>query len=253
MKILKTILGVMLTFGIGKEFVRVGKEYSDFYNPGILITMLLFLLGSAWLIGSGLSKEKIRFISLKYVMYFAVTFILFLLFVFLSLVNFKYEPEIVKVNGINVNIAEFMHGSKDIIPNKEERREYCICVVTKLTTDSAFAQKHKTEFESGNFANVITDLQKGTDSGKLDLLECMNHVAKMNWTPSFEKGMRLGLMTQFKDMHLYMTNDTSELCDCLINQYKKVPMNELNSSEFKTSEKKMRIDSMCYMQSRLDY
>lgn len=251
MKILKTILGILLTYGIGKEFVRVGKEYYNFFVPGIIICTLIFLLGCTWLIGSGISKNKLKFRSLIFVKYFAGTLSIFILFVFLCLTTFKYEPDIVKLNGINVNIAEFMHGSKNIFPDKTERREYCICVANKLTSDREFARKHKAEFESGDFANVINDLQISSSSNNLNLLECMNYVRKMNWTPEFEKGIRSKLMKQFLDNQLYFTNDTGKLCNCLIEQYKLVPMNELNSTEFMSSQKKMKIDSICYVNSLL--
>jgi len=161
------------------------------------------------------------------------------------MVTFKFEPEIVKVNGINVDIAEFMNRSKKIIPDDNQRRQYCVCVVTKLTADKDLAEEYQTEFESGKFSKVIMTVQSGPDAYKYDLQECMGSVSDIQWTPEFEMGLRAKLMKQLTDLQISSTNDLNKYWDCLVDEYKKIQINELISSDFPQSDNGIKIDSIC--------
>jgi hypothetical protein len=251
MKIFKIILGLLLTYSAGKEYVSASRQIFSFFDPGIMIAVLLMLLLCTWLIGSGVSKEKLRVKSWQYLKYFAVTLVIFILSAFIGLVTFKFEPEIVKVNGISVDIAEFMNGSKKIIPDENQRREYCICVVTKLTADKDVSEKYQTEFETGKFSKVIMAVQTGPDAFKYNLQECMGSVSDIQWTPEFEKGLRANLMKQLTDIQISSTNDINKYCDCLVDEYKKIPTKELTNSDFLLSENGIKIDSICNLKSKL--
>jgi len=250
MKIFKIILGLLLTYGAGKEYISASRQLFSFFDPGIIIAVLLMLLLSTWLIGSGISKEKLRILSWQYLKYFGATFVIFVLFAFIGMVTFKFEPEIVKVNGINVDIAEFMNGSKKIIPDDNQRRQYCVCVVTKLTADKDLAEKYQTEFESGKFSKVIMTVQSKPAAYKHDLQECMGSVSDIQWTPEFERGLRANLMKQLTYLQMSSTNDLNKYCDCLVDEYKKIQINELTSSDFPQSDNGIKIDSICSHKSK---
>jgi len=251
MKIFKIILGLLLTFGASNEYASASRQLLSFFDPGIIIAVCLMLLFSTWLIGSGISKEKLRITSWKYLKYFCATFVIFLLFAFISIVTFRFEPEIVTVNGINVDIAEFMNGSKKTIPDENQRRKYCVCVVTKLTADKDIAQKYRVEFERGKFSNVIMNILSGPDVHKYGLQECMGPISDIQWTEDFEKGLRANLTKQLTDLKISATNNLNEYCDCLVDEYKKIPISELTSPEFPRSQKAIKIDSVCYQKSKV--
>ncbi|NCU06034.1 MAG: hypothetical protein GXC73_18880 [Chitinophagaceae bacterium] len=251
MKIFKILLAVLLIYGAGNEYINASRQLLSFYDPGIIAAVLLMLILCAWLLGSGIAKQKIRLLSWPFLSYFAIAVALFVCFAFMSLVTFKMPADIVKVNGIDVNIAEFMNGSKRIVPDEKQRRAYCICVVTKLTADKELAEKHRREFETGKFSEVIINIQNNPDGDNYNLQECAGTIADVEWTPAFEQGARRTLMKQLTDLQKSSTNNLDIYCDCLINEYKKVPIAELTSDGFGISETGMKIDSLCDQQSKL--
>ena len=84
MKILKIILGFLLLLGAGKETVVAANQLGTFWDPGVIIGILLLLLLCTWLIGSGFSKERFRFKSVEFVKYFAICSLLFLFIAYIS-------------------------------------------------------------------------------------------------------------------------------------------------------------------------
>lgn len=246
----KIFLGFFFLYGIGKEYISASKELFTFFSPGIIIGVFMILVLCAWLIGSGLSKEKLQFKSFQFAKYYGLSFIVFLLMAFMSLLTYKTEPDIVRVNGIEVDIAEFMNGTKGIFPNSDQRREYCICVVSKLTQDKEFVEKHKNEFQSGKLSNVISNLQNDTSAYKYKLNECMNSISDLRWTPAFENGIRTNLTKQLTQMDISKTNDVIKYCDCLVEEYKKIDIKDLTKSGFYESSKCLTIDSICNLKSK---
>lgn len=247
---LKFIVGLLLLYGIGAEYINASKQLFTFLDPGIISVSLLMIALCAWLIGSGLSKEKLKIKSFAFLKYFGLSFLIFLLIAFFSLSTYKPDPQIIKVNGIEVDIAEFMNGSKRIIPDEKQRKEYCICVVTKLTQDKELAEKYKSEFKSGKFSTLFIDIQKGEFSDKYNLNECINSITTVEWTAVFEKGVRKTLMNQLVQTDKTKTNDINKYCDCLVEEYKKIPFNILTASEFSQSQKAFTIDSVCDIKSK---
>lgn len=177
MKIFKIIVGVLLIYGAGQEYVHSSKQLFTFLDPGIISAVVLMLILCAWLVGSGFSKDRFPLKSWQFLKYFGLSCLLFLAFAFVSMATFKFPPDIVNVNGINVNIAEFMNGTKRIVPDEHKRREYCICVVTKLTADKALVDAYQSEFESGQFSNVLTTVQHSADADRYGLQECAAYVS----------------------------------------------------------------------------
>lgn len=251
MKIFKIILALLLTYGAGAEYISASKQLFSFFDPGIIVVVSLMLTLCAWLLGSGISGEKFTLKSWQFLKYFGLTFVMFILFAFMSMATFKFPAEIVNVNGIKVDIAEFMNGSKRIIPDEKQRRQYCICVVTKLTADKDLAEKYEAEFESGKFSNVINVIQNGADADKYQLQECAGSITDVQWTADFENGARRTIMKQLTDLQISATNDIRIYCDCLIDEYKKVPISELTSEDFPVSLNGIKIDSMCNLKSKL--
>jgi hypothetical protein len=246
----KVFLGIILLYGIGTEYISASKHYSTFFSPGIIAAVLTMLVLCAWLIGSGLSKGKLLIKSCEFAKYFGLSFLVFLLVAFISLSRYKAEPDVVKVNGIEVDISEFMNGTKRIIPNHDQRREYCLCAVTKLTQDKEFVEKYKSEFKSGKLLNIISNLQADTAAYKLNLNECMIAVKELKWTPEFEKGIRTNITSQMTQTEISKTNDINKYCDCLVEEYKKIDINKLTGNGFYDSKENQTIDSICKLKSK---
>jgi hypothetical protein len=194
MKIFKIILALLLIYGVGQEYINASKQLFSFFDPGIIVVVLLMLTLCAWLLGSGIAGEKFTLKSWQFLKYFGLSFIVFILVAFMSMATFRFAPEIVNVNGVSVDIAEFMNGSKRIIPDEKQRRQYCICVVTKLTADKDLVEKYQAEFESGKFSNAINAIQNGVDTDKYNLQECAASVTDLQWTTDFENGARRNIM-----------------------------------------------------------
>ena len=144
-----------------------------------------------------------------------------------------------------------MNGTKRIIPDKNERRDYCICMITKLSSDKNIVNKFSNELKTGKIDKIIMSLRYDTILGKLKLNECMNSISNFNWTPTFEKGTRDNIIAQFKQSEYANTNDINKYCDCIINEYKKLPIKDITNSEFNQSKKAYEIDSLCYLKSKL--
>jgi hypothetical protein len=232
MKTVKLIIGVLILYGTGAEYINAGKQLSTYFDPSIIIVCLIMILLSGWLIGSCLSRNKFEIRSFQSVKYFLLCFLGFFAFAFFALFNFKLEPEIIKVNGFNINISEFMNGSRNIIPDETERRTYCTCVVDKLTGDANVRSNFSTELQNGRIDKIMMALKSDPDFYKLKLNECMSSVKNLHWTDTFEKSARKSLYEQVKNSELSKTNNIDTYCDCLIQEYKKLPVSEITDPEF---------------------
>jgi hypothetical protein len=250
MRAFKIILGFLFLYSTGKEYINAGKQLFTFLDPLMIILTLLMLVLCAWLIGSGVSNEKLKIKSWKFAGYYGASFAIFLLVAFLSIFTHKFDPEIVKVNGIDVDIAEFMNGTKRIVADETERKAYCVCIVTKLTANKEIAEKYRPEFESGKFSKVLEEVQMSPTASEYKLNECLNSLSNVEWTPAFEKGARANMLKQLTELGVDSTNNINKYCDCLIEAYKKIPIQELSSSNFQQSKIALTTDSICNLKSK---
>jgi hypothetical protein len=251
MKYFKIIGGFLLLMGSSKEYVNASKELLSFFDPAIILICLLMLGLSAWLIGSGISKEKLPIRSWQFAKYYGITFVFFLIIAYLNLLTYKFEPDIVKVNGMDIDIAGFMNGTKNIIPDKDKRRNYCVCVVTKLAQDENIAENYADELVKGRIDKIVIELKSTPDFDRLGLNECAALIEDLDWTPEFEQGLRESLMPQLENSEVAKTNDVNKYCDCLIEEYKKLPVKEMSNPEFYSGKQKLEIDSVCKLKSLL--
>ncbi len=251
MKYVKIIASILILFAISQEYINASKQLLSFLDPSVLFICLLSIGLSAWLMGSGISKEKLSIRSWQFAKYYGITSFLFLILAFISLMRYKFEPDIVKVNGIEIDIAEFMNGSKNIIPDKTERRNYCVCIVTKLAQNDAVAENYADELTRGKIDRIIIDLKSTPDFNKLNLYECAGPIENLEWTPEFEQGLRESLMPELEASDIAKTNDLNKYCDCLMNEYKKLPVKNMTDAKFYSSKQKQEIDSICKSKSLL--
>lgn len=251
MKILKIVIGVFLLFGAGSEYVSASHELLTFTSPGILIGCFLVIFFCTWIIGSGISKEKLKIRSFQFIKYFAICFGAFLILAFVNLATYKENPEIITINGINIDIAEMMSGSKRMIPDEKQRKLYCICIVTKLANDKNISEKHIDELKSGKIDEILISLKSENKLGTLNLEECFDSNTKMNWTSKIEETVKKDILSNLENSRYAKTNDLNKFCDCQITEYKKLTAKELSSEEFANSQKKQNIEKECDLKSRI--
>ncbi|WP_157963332.1 hypothetical protein [Algoriphagus litoralis] len=85
MKTFKIIIGFLLLIGAGREFINASRQLGSLFSPGLIIGVLIMLIFSTWLIGSGFSPEKFRFKSYEFIKFFAISFVTFAVVAILSL------------------------------------------------------------------------------------------------------------------------------------------------------------------------
>ena len=242
MKTAKIVLAIILLYGAGSEYVNASRELKTFFAPEILAGVLVFLLLCAWLIGSAFSKGKLK--PLNYLKFFVITLVGFGVISFLSLSAAIMPKNIVEVNGLKVPLDACIEGSKRIIPNKEERKEYCLCLADKITSDSTRREKYKEQLESGRMDKVLKDLKASENFLELGIDACIK-TTDLEWTDNLVKSVKENWLDQLEGTEFEETNNLEEYCDCMINEYKKYSTDKILEDGFSESELGLSIDSMC--------
>jgi hypothetical protein len=251
MKTFKIIFGILILYGAGTEYINASKQLASFLSPPIIIGCLVMIISSAWLIGSGLSQDKFQIRSAQFLKYFFIAAGAFIVFAFFASRSFKPEADIISANGVKVNIGPFMNGSRNIIPDEKERRNYCVCVVNRLTMNSKITTRFGAELENGDIDKIMLSVKDYPEFANFNINECMSSVKNFTWTETFEKSTRENLYQQLKNSDLAKTNNIDKYCDCLIQEYKKLPLNKITNPDFYQSLNFLRIDSLCNSKSKL--
>ncbi|MGB0880252.1 MAG: hypothetical protein ACPGTO_06770 [Polaribacter sp.] len=249
MKIGKILLGVLLLFGIGKEYVQASRDLGSFLSPGIIIAVILFLMLCTWLIGSGFSKKKLKIKSFDFLKFFIITCVSFLCISFFNLFSTVVPSGFVEINGLKIPLNKCIDGSRRIISDKKGRKEYCLCLSEKITSDTSLKQKHKDALERGALAEVLTAIQNTKAFTELDLDNCLKNV-EFRWTDNVVKTLKENGIKELKDTEFEETNDIEAYCDCLIKEYKNFPLNKILEDGFNESAIGISIDSLCTEQSK---
>jgi hypothetical protein len=245
MKVVKIVVGVLLLFGASAEYINASKHFYSFFVPAILLANLTLILISTWLIGSSVSQDKFKIASLNFAKYFVICLFCFLVLALINLLKFRHEPIIVKIDGKNVNIAEFMHDTKQLIPDEKQREEYCICMITKLVEDEELYKKYERNFQTGRFNRVIEEVKRSSEFAKYNFSDCLTNVTSVNWTPTFEKSLRINVKIGLKNISKDLNYDLDKYSDCLIEKFKKLPINEFCQPGFLDSPKGKELCVQC--------
>jgi hypothetical protein len=248
MKPVRIILGLLLIWVFGGEYAIASRQLFTFFLPAILSVVLTVLLLSAWLIGSGFSKESFKIKSLEYLKFYVVSFLLFGLVVTFRSSLYKPSPVTVEFNHIKIPIGEFMDGSRRIVPDLEQRKTYCSCVVEKLANSEEVSKKYRAELESGEIDKIFAAIKTEEFFFNLNMESCFNSV-QVQWTDNLANSMKATLKTQLSGTEFERTNNLDVYCNCLIEEYKKYPFSEIGKDDFKNSQG-VTIDSICIERSK---
>lgn len=249
MKIIKIIIGFLLLFGAGKEYINASRQLSSFFSPGIVIGILLILILSTWLIGSGFSERRLNFKSFEFIKFFVIALITFLTVAFFSLSSYVIPDNFHSINGIKIPMNKCINGSERIIKNEKEREKYCICIAEKITANSSIKEKYQNELEKGQLDNILIELQKEEIFIELGIENCFGN-AEVNWTDNLAKSMKSNWIKELKGSEFELTNDVDIYCDCLLNEYRKYPLSKIMEDDFQESELAISIENNCMEKSK---
>ena len=248
MRVFKVILGLLLLFGMGQEFAHASKQLGAYYSPPILLAALTFVLLSSWLIGSGVSKRKFKFKSFEFVKFFIFCAVLFFFIGFISLATYKTPKEIVEINGIIISYGEFMESNRRIVPEKEERKKYCLCVLEKLANSEEIKKNYTVELETGRITQIIREVKSKDYFTKLKLETCTESI-EIVWTDDLASTLKRNFMKELRDTEFEQTNDIQKYCNCIVEEYRKLPFSTINNEVFSDSEAGIFIDKKCTEES----
>ncbi len=251
MKYAKLILGIVILIAVGSEYGRACQELGTIINPGILLALFLSLIWCTWLIaGAFPGQENLKVRSLTFLKFYSGSLILSFLISFFSFASNTPPDEIININGMNISIGGCMKGSKRIVPDENERREYCSCLATELTSSKEVLQKYNTELANGRIEYIVSDMDKNGLLDSLEIERCFDFQnLNMRWTSSLKNRLKSLWTEQLTGTEFETTNDIEKYCDCVLNEYQKYPISEIFNDEFNNSELYESIEEKCIEES----
>lgn len=248
MRTFKIIIGFLLLYGAGKEYINASRQLGSLYDIGILIPISLFLFLCTWLIASGFSKRKLKFKSFEFLKFFIISFVAFAFFAILSLGSKVIPSNFAEINGIKVPLGKCIDGNRRIIPDEKEREVYCRCFAEKVLNDSFLKSKYRNKLENDDFLKVIAEIQRSQIFLELGFENCMKSV-KMEWTDNLANSMKENWEKELIGTEFEQTNDIDKYCGCLIKEYRKYPLNKIMEDGFSGSKESIEVDEKCAKES----
>ena len=148
------------------------------------------------------------------------------------------------INGLKIPLGKCIDGNIRIIPDEKERAEYCRCYVEKITNDPELKLRYQQELENDHLNEVMNEVQLSPKFIELGIEDCMSSV-KVKWTNSLANSMKQNWKKELKGSDFELTNDIDEYCDCVIDEYRKLPLNQVIEDGFNESEDATKIDGKC--------
>lgn len=249
MKRFKIILGFLLLYGAGKEYISASRQLGSLYEIGIIIPIVLLLILCTWLIGSGFSTRKLKFKSFEFLKFFIITFVAFATVAIFSLGSKILPSNFTVINGIKIPLGKCIDGNRRIIPDEKEREEYCKCFIEKITNDSELKLKYQKKLENDNVNDVFKEIQSSPKFLELGIENCMTSI-KVKWTDNIANSLKRNWKKELVGTEFENTNYIDEYCDCLANEYRKFPLNKIMEDGFTEGKEALGIDEKCTKQSK---
>lgn len=262
MRILKIVLGLLLLFGAGNEFINASHELGTFFSVGVILGVLVLVAICAWLLGSGFAKSTDEFNWSRYGIYFILCLGAFSFFALLKLKmgtppkEVQAPPAIAKhaanINGQEISLDNCMEGSERMVPGEAERKSYCVCMTEKLFLSDMF-EEYQNDILSGNMSKVIKQLSESDPVilEELGLDLCMASV-KMEWTDIMEQQAKDRLRNDFADSELKETHDIENYINCLVNSFTQYPPNDILNNDFYAGDLFKTMNENCLNSSLLE-
>ena len=249
MKALKIIIGFLLIFGAGKEYIIASSEVGSLLSPGIVMAVILMLFFSTWLIGSGFSSKSLKSDPKAYIKFFIIALVTFVIVAIVALGARAMPGHYIESNGLRVPIKRCIEGNKRIIPNEKERVLFCTCLVEKITENPRFKSKYQSALENNRINEVYTELKNSLMFSELGIQGCFSQL-EMKWTDGIENSIRKNLKQELSGTNFNTTNNIEKYCDCIIDAYRKLPLQDVLDSEFSGSVRAIEIQVQCELKSK---
>ena len=244
MKTLKIIIGFLLIYATGIEYIDASRELGSLLSLGIIIGTLAMLLLTTWLIGSEFSVRKFRFKSFEAIKFFIISFVTFGIIVIFHLGSTLAPIRFFETNGLKVPLGKCVDGNKNYIPDEKERMEYCKCLIEKITADPELKFKHQDKLENDQFISVFNEIQNSSKFMELGIEDCISSI-NIKWTDNIANSMKQNLKNELVGTEFEETNYIDQYCDCLIKEYRKFPMDKIFEEGFTEGEVAITIDEKC--------
>lgn len=248
-KIIKIIFGFLLLYGAGKEYVHASKQLGSFFSPGIIVAIIGMLILSTWLIGSGLSQRKFSIKSFEAIKFFIISLVTFSFVAFFTLASYVVPDDFMSINGVNIPMNKCINGSERIIEDEAERKEYCLCLAEKITSDSFLKDKYRDELKKGKLGDIFIELQKEEKFVELGLEDCYGKI-EITWTDNVASTLKSNWIDELQGTDFAQTNDVEIYCECLLSEYRKHPLSKIMEENFQESDLGIVIENQCIEKSR---
>ncbi len=209
---------------------------------------LLSILAGTWLIGSGFTIKKFKFKSVNFIKFLIISIVTFASSAIFNLGSERTPSHFIKINGLEIPLGNCIIGNKNIIPDLEERKEYCKCFVEKITNQPELRQKFKNQLENNKVLDVIQDVYSKPSYSYLKIEDCIKSI-EMKWTDKLVNSMKSNWKKQLTGTEFEETNDIDLYCDCLADEYQKFPLDVVTKDNFFESDKASDIMDKCSDQS----
>lgn len=253
MKIFKIIIGFFLLYGTGKESIHLLRSQGG-ETSGMLLSLLImlpFVFLCAWLIGSGFSARKLKIKSLEFLKYFIFSLVLFCLIAFIELSSLVIPTNYQKINGMDIPLSKCMDGSKNLITDEKQRREFCICLADKISS-SKLKEKYIDDIRSGNFDAIINKSKEEGNTFELNLESCITNTKDLEWTDKLGQVILNKMKSELKGTEIEFIVDVDSYCNCLLDKFKKYPLSKIYDESFYETEEYKEIESDCLEKSKLN-
>lgn len=244
MKILKIVLGFGILIGMGAEYANAAKQIGSMFLPTILIVVLLLMVLTTWLFGSGFSAGKFNLKSVEFFKFFSLSAVIFAGAVILNLGSKLPPSDFVKIQGLNIPLGKCINGNRKVIPDEKERKEYCKCFIEKILLDPELKEKFQDKLIHDESSTVFKEIQTHPKFLELNIDACIGS-SKIEWTDDIVNSMRKQMKKMLLGTTIEETIDINSYCDCLLMEYQKHPFNKVVTEEFLESEVAIDIENKC--------
>lgn len=181
--------------------------------------------------------------------YFGICLLLFFLFAFIKTSTYVVPKNFVEINGLKIPLGKCIDGNRRVIPDKKEREEYCKCFIEKIINTPELKSKYKTKLENDRINHVFKEIQDSPEFQELGIEECMTSI-KMRWTDNIANSMKRNWKKELEGTDFEETNYLEKYCDCLIEEYRRFPLDSVLKESFLESKIALEIDEKCTEESK---
>ncbi|MBB6464110.1 DMP19 family protein [Flammeovirga kamogawensis] len=223
MKYIKIILGLLLFISASTEYVEASLQLGNFFSGGVIIGISVLLCISVWLFKSGLKKNEVKFLSLKFLKYYISAYLVFIPITIVNLYLKTLPPMVIEgedllqsqidstsnedlsylvYDNLLSNLPNDYRGEYEIVSNWNEPRKaiYLINLLESEVNNGGFNQFYYNS--SGQFYKLMPDAFQTINALELaKLTEQANQIYESNYKEVTEHqgGTLEGFSKSYKD------------------------------------------------------